>query len=164
MRALGSPDIHHYNAAVGWLELGNRVEARAEWEQISAGERLHPAVLELEWSLAAAEGDWEAGYAVAQRLITAVPTEPAGWLHAAYALRRIPTGGVAAAQEFLLPAADLFPEEPVIPFNLACYACQLQELAAARAWLRRAQAVGQADQIVAMAKADEDLRALWPEL
>jgi predicted Zn-dependent protease len=159
-----APDLHFFNAAAGWLELGNCVEARAELAHLSATYRQHPAVLELEWSVGAAEQNWEAAFTAARALVAALPEEPAGWLHRAYACRRMAGGGLKQAQTLLRPAADKFPQEPMILFNLACYACQLEELPAARDWLRRAEAIGGKKAIVAMALADEDLKPLWPEL
>jgi hypothetical protein len=64
----------------------------------------------------------------------------------------------------LLPAAAKFPEEPVIAFNLSCYACQLRELESARLWLQRAVKSGGKDAIKKMALADDDLEPLWPEI
>jgi hypothetical protein len=51
------------------------------------------------------------------------------WIHQAYALRRMTGGGIKAAWDARLPAADRFPSQPMIAFNLACYACQLGRLA-----------------------------------
>jgi len=64
----------------------------------------------------------------------------------------------------LLPAAETFPGEPTIPYNLSCYACQLQRLAEARTWLRRAFQLGDKDKLKAMALADPDLQPLWEEI
>jgi hypothetical protein len=44
---------HHLNAALGWLELGDHVEAYAELENITPALRSHPAVLELRWQISA---------------------------------------------------------------------------------------------------------------
>ncbi len=159
-----APDSHHYHAAWGWLELGNHSEARAEFTAISPANRAHPAVLDLHWSICAAEKDWSEAYRAAQELVAALPDEPGGWLHGAYALRRMPGGGLEQAWNYLQPQAERFPAEPVIAFNLACYACQLNQLDEARRWLQQACAVGEAKKIRAMALLDEDLQKLWPEI
>jgi predicted Zn-dependent protease len=164
MRPLLTPDAHHYNAAVGWLELGNRTEARAELDKVSAENLFHPIVLEVRWSLDAEAKDWDSALKTAQAIIKELPDEACGWLHCAYALRRIKSGGVDQAMAFLEPLADRFPDEPVIAFNLACYACQLNRLDVARHWLKRASDVGGEKEIRAMALADDDLKPLWPEL
>ena len=132
MNKLEPPDTHYFLAAIGWLELGNIVEARAELAQISAARQEHPDVLELRWSLAAEQKRWEEALEVARALLRRAPKRSSGWLHQAYALRRVPDGGVQKAWEALLPAFDKFPKEATIPFNLSCYACQLGQLDAAR--------------------------------
>jgi predicted Zn-dependent protease len=164
MKPLLAPDAHHFNAAVGWLELGNRAEARAELALVSAENLHHPLVLDLRWSLDAEEKKWDAALVTAQAIIATLPNEAAGWLHCAYALRRAKSGGLEKALAFLEPAANTFPDEPVIAFNLACYACQLNQLDEARRWLKRASDIGGAKEMRAMALADEDLKPLWPEL
>ena len=161
MQKLEPPDTHHFSAAIGWLELGNVAEARAELAHISSGRQEHPDVLEVRWSVAAEEKRWEEGLQVAQALLRCAPKRSSGWLHQAYALRRVPGGSVQKAWEALLPAFDKFPKEPTIPFNLACYACQLRQLEAARDWLKRAAAVGGKEKIKRMALSDSDLEPLW---
>jgi hypothetical protein len=53
-----------------------------------------------------------------------------------------------------------FPGESVIPYNLACYACQLGEMDAARRWLAKAVQVGGRAMIRRMAQDDPDLLPL----
>jgi hypothetical protein len=65
----------------------------------------------------------------------------------------------------LLPAVDQFPEEPIIPFNLACYASQLNRLTEAWAWLEEAvKRSGNRQRMFAMAAADPDLEPLWDRI
>jgi Flp pilus assembly protein TadD len=101
---------------------------------------------------------------VGELLVGLYPERADGWLHRAYALRRATNGGLTRARESLLPAADQFPDEPVIPYNVACYAAQLGELDEARTWLRRAFAVGRFETIQTMALSDADLTPLWDEV
>jgi predicted Zn-dependent protease len=164
MNKLEPPDTHYFLAAIGWLELGNVVEARTELAQISAARQEHPDVLELRWSLAAEQKRWEEALEVARALLRRAPKRSSGWLHQAYALRRVPDGGVQKAWEALLPAFDKFPKEATIPFNLSCYACQLGQLDAARDWLTRAVAVSGKEKVMAMALNDSDLKPLWDEI
>jgi Flp pilus assembly protein TadD len=164
MPKLEPPDAFALSAALGWLELGNAAEALAELEQITAGNQKHSGVLEVRWAALAELKQWEPALATACDLIQAAPENPSAWLHRAYALRRVPHGGLAAAREALRPAAEKFLQEPVIAFNLACYACQMGDLPEARQWLQRATAAGDAREIRQMALADADLAALWPEI
>ena len=164
MQKLEPPDTHYFFAAIGWLELGNLTQAQAELAQVSPAQQEHPDVLEVRWLFSAQQKHWEEGLQIAQALLRRAPKRSSGWLHQAYALRRVPGGGVQKAWEALLPASDKFPKEPTIPFNLSCYACQLQQLDTARDWLKRAVAVGGKEKIKQMALQDSDLEPLWDEI
>jgi Flp pilus assembly protein TadD len=164
MQKLEPPDTHYLLAAVGWLELGNSAEAGAELANVSAACQEHPDVLEVRWSLSAQQGHWQEALKVSQALLRRAPKRSSGWLHQAYALRRVPDGSVQQACAALLPAFDKFPKEPTIPFNLACYACQMRQLDAARDWLHRAIAIGGKERIQQMALKDSDLEPLWDEI
>ena len=164
MPMLEPPDYHHLRAAMGWLELGNNEEAKADIAKIAEGLRKHPDVLEVLWMIQATEDDWTAALATARSLIQIEPNRYEGWLHQAYALRRVSDGGLKAAWDALLPVASQFPSEPTIPYNLSCYACQMGQIDEARQWLQRAAGVGDKARIKSMALADPDLQALWKEV
>lgn len=157
-------DIHHLNAALGWLGLDCPADARAELDAVSSAQQLHPAVLETRWLLCAHQKTWRDALVVADQELAVAPNAASGWLHRAYALRRVDGGGLTLAWDALLPAAEKFPAEPVIAYNLSCYACQLNKLDASRAWLKRAAAIGGKEIIKKMALADDDLKPLWPEI
>ena len=164
MELLEPPDIHRLNAALGWLGLNCAPDARTELDAITPAMQLHPLVLEARWLLCVHEQTWRDALVVADCELAASPDEAAGWLHRAYALRRVEGGGLTQAWNALLPAATKFPSEPVIAYNLSCYACQLNEIDASRLWLRRAAEVGGKDVIKKMALSDDDLKPLWPEI
>jgi tetratricopeptide (TPR) repeat protein len=168
MPPLPPPDSFHVDAAAGWFMLGNLTEAALELERLSPAARDHPDALDLRWIVCARRELWEQCLQVAQTLLTVAPDRPDGWLHQAYSLRRVAGGGLAQAWAALLPAADRFPDEVLVPFNLACYACQLGDLDAARTWIERAWAIaeprGQKNAWIRRALADADLEPLWPEL
>lgn len=164
MPQLEPPDSHHLDAAIGWLGLGSTAEARIELDLISAARQKHPAVLEARWTLCAREHEWARALEIAETELAAAAGEAAGWLHRAYALRRVPDGGLSRAWEALLPAAEKFPTEPVIAYNLSCYACQMRQLDVARHWLKQAMKIGGKDAIRNMALADDDLQPLWTEI
>lgn len=164
MRSLQPPDSHALTAAVGWLELGNPTEAEAELSEIAKSWQDHPDVLEVRWILHAEKKEWDEALQIAESLVGSAPKRPTGWLHRAYALRRAHNGGLRKAWNALLPTARKFPKEPVIPYNLACYACKLQDLNEARRWLATAFKVGDKDAIKKMALADEDLKSMWAQI
>lgn len=164
MQRIKPPESHYVNAAQGWLELGLPDEATAELDQLSEGWQVHPDVLEVRWAIVATQKRWDAALELATELVQIAPGRPTGWLHRAYALRRVPEGGLRQAWNALLPAADRFPKEALIPYNLSCYACQMQRLSDARAWLRRAIAAGNGEHVKRMALQDQDLQPLWNEI
>jgi len=164
MQKIGPPDSHHLSAAIGWLGLGLREEAIKELDLISPSHQEHLAVLEARWTIYAEERRWDAALEVARQLLTKAPNHAEGWLHHAYALRRVAGGGLAKAWEALRPAADRFPKVSVIPYNLSCYACQMQQLDEARVWFKRAIKIGGREEIKQMALADTDLEPLWDEI
>ena len=164
MEKIGPPECHYVSAALGWLELGCLNEAQAELSHLNGAYRNHPDVLELRWWICAEQQEWREGLQIARALLHHAPERSSGWLHQAYALRRISDGGVKDAWRALLPAFDKFPREPIISFNLSCYACQMKLLDAARVWLKRAVVLGDKRKIKEMALSDKDLEALWPEI
>ena len=155
------PDSLHFQAAQGWLELGNHVEANEELENISACKRAHPAVLELRWQVYAAAKKWEAALDIAAALIKLDPEEPLGWVHKSYALHELKR--TAEARDNLLRIVDNFPISATMRYNLACYECQLGNLKQAREWLKQAFNLGDAKQMKLAALDDPDLEPLWEE-
>ena len=91
---------------MGWIELGNLAEAKAELAQIGPAFQMHPDVLEVRWLLCAEERKWDEGLQVARSLLHSAPDRASGWLHQAYALRRATNGGLRQAWDALLPALN----------------------------------------------------------
>jgi Flp pilus assembly protein TadD len=164
MTDLDFTSAHQLNAVLGWLELGNLQEARIELDRLASGVQARPDLLEVRWILDARQEDWSEALKTAERLVEVAPDNSAGWLHRAYAARRVPEGGVEQAATLLKPAAEKFPNEPTIPYNLACYACQLGQLDEARSWLKEAVKRGSARKVRTMGLSDSDLEPLWPEI
>ena len=166
MSPLEPPGGHFLNAATGWLMLGNAVESRAEFDQIGVELRAHPLVLEFEWRLLAAEKRWLDAVEASERLLRVCPDDANAWVHRSFALHELQR--TREAFDLLLSAVKRFPEETIIPYNLACYTCRLDDLPAARKWLEQALALDHSAeeklQRLRAALEDPDLRALWPEL
>ena len=158
------PDSHHLDAAIGWLGLDCVAEARESLGQVDPAFRYHPDVLSVHWTLHAHERQWDDALRIAGEELAGWPDEAAGWLHRAYALRRVSGGGLPQAWEALLPAAKKFPSEPVIAYNLSCYACQMHRLPDARTWLKKALKIGKRENVKELALADSDLQPLWEEI
>lgn len=184
--SLEPPDSHVFSAACGWLELGNLREAELELKKLAKSARKHPDVLEFLWAIHSRKDEWDDAARVAEELKRQAPDRASGWLHHSYALRRSSGGGLAASRDALRPAYELFPDEPVVPYNLACYACQLDCLDEAREWFSKAlkaeeqqtartvglllesvkpdSRVTSMSGIKKMALRDEDLKPLWSEI
>jgi hypothetical protein len=91
--------------------------------------------------------------------------QPASWICFAYASRRKTGGGIPEAKEILTEAKAKFPAEYLISFNLACYECQLGNLAAAKERLKEAiELAGDKKDIRLQALEDPDLEPLWSHI
>jgi Flp pilus assembly protein TadD len=162
---LPPPDHHHYDAAVGWLMLGDSTSALEELGRLGEASRRCTGVLELEWGIQAEREDWTAAAAVAGRLIDLAPAHEFGWVQRAYALRRMPDGNLERAWEALQPALERFPRSQIIAYNLACYAAQLGRIEDAWTLFQRALAVAEkACEVLCLALSDADLKPLWPRI
>lgn len=165
MMKLEPPDTFHLDAAMGWLELSNHTEAGEEIARISSELLDHPDVLEVRWAICAAGASWEAALTVAETLVSIAPDRSSGWVHRAYAMRRVPNAGLQMAWAALRPAFDKFPKEDVIPYNLACYAAQFGWLDVAWDWLQKAIKSGGTVRVIReRALADPDLKPLWKRI
>lgn len=155
MQKLEPPDSHHFNAAVGWLELGNPTEAHAELDRISLPFLLHPEVLDLRWRIQAKQGNWTSALDLARKLLEVEPDDPAGWINQSFTLHELKR--TQEAWDALLPAASRFPDVAIIQYNLACYACQLGKPDLAKDLFQRALKLGSKDELKGMALNDSDL-------
>lgn len=152
------PDTHHVNAALGWLELENPREAAEELKKLSAEADAHPKVMEVWWMIHARQRNWEAALTAARGLIAAAPDNPAGWIDQSFSLHELRR--TQEAWDELLPAATRFPKVAVIPYNLACYACQLGHPREAMKWLKIAIKLDGAENVKERASVDPDLAPL----
>lgn len=165
MKPLPPRDQHLFAAVLGWLELGSPAEAENELAQISAEFQKEPIILDLWWQVYGDQKNWAEALRIAREMVQLDPTLVSGYIQEAYALRRAPGGGVEQARKILLAAVRLFPDEDLIPYNLACYAAQLGQLDEAWDWLQKSIAVaGNAKAIKQRALKDDDLTALWPRI
>jgi tetratricopeptide (TPR) repeat protein len=162
MKPLEPPDSFHLQAAQGWLELGNHIEADTELDNITASLRAHPDVLKVRWEIYAAAKKWEAALDIAAALIQLDPEDPLGWVHRSYALHELKR--TAEARDNLLRVVDKFPISATMRYNLACYECQLGRLEQAKQWLEKAFAIGDAKNMKLAALDDPDLEPLWKEI
>ena len=157
---LPSEDVHHIHAAEGWLGLGNPTEAFAELEKLSPASREHPAAVIVRCSVHYAAKTWPKVLELADSLTRIAPEDPYGWLNRSHALHFM--GRTQEAWDALLPAAPKFKKLYAIPYDLACYAAVLGDLATAREWLAKAMRISkEPDKLKEHAQEDPDLKDLW---
>lgn len=146
----------------GYLELGMVKEAKAELDAITGDDARRPDVVALRVGMLQASQQWRELRKYAQALVETDPGEAGWWIIWAYAARRAAT--VKAAEKILLEAEERHPKDATIQFNLGCYACQLGDLAAAKARIVRAIALDNAFLKNAMDDPDlEPLRTADPD-
>ena len=154
------PDSFYVEAAQGWLELGNYPEAEAELNQVSTEAAAHPEVLHVRWHIKARQKNWEACIDIGRKMLEVAPDNSSGWINYANALFYLKR--FKDAFDALYPALEKFPDNPHIPYNLACYECQLGHMERAFVWLRKALRSGSSD-LKEMAANDPDLEPLRKE-
>lgn len=160
-------DTFHIRSAQGWLELGDHISAFEELEEVEPLHRAEPEVLKLRFQIFARAEKWEPAYHVANGMtrLTALRDDLNPFIWRSYAARRMPGGGLELAFKLLHEVAERFPDEPVVPFNLACYAAQLGRLDEARTLLDKALATaernGTAKHWKAVVAEEKDLEPLW---
>jgi predicted Zn-dependent protease len=159
---LGFSDQRQLDAAEGWLELGNWLEANEELEGISPKMRTHPCVLRVRWEIYAKAGKWEMAAEIARTLSEVLPDNSWGFIQLAYSLHELKR--TPEAKSVLLPLVTRFPDESTIQYNLACYCCQLGELKEAWQWLEKAIDQENKRDIRIVALEDPDLEPLWTQI
>lgn len=161
MRNFTRPDELHFQAAIGWLELGNWLEANEELENITPQMRAHPEVLTLRCEIHGRAEKWEACVGIAEAVVKLDSTRPEGWIHRSFALHVLQR--TQEAFDKLLPAAEKFPEVWTVPYNLACYCSQLHRFDEAQQWFKKAMAID--EHTVKRAGIDDpDLKPLWDSM
>ena len=140
MQDLDYPERHHLNAAVGWLELGDLAEAKAEADRVSWMNRFHPEVFIVRWCIHSRLGKWEAARDLARIFTRIFPERPTGWLCLSYSLYKLNRPLEAFLQ--LLHRTETFPQVCAIPYFLACYAWKMGDYRGAGKWIARFKALG----------------------
>ena len=146
-------------AAQGWVELGDNSEAVRELGQITPQYRSHPDVLELKWKISALDRSWNTCLGIAETLAELAPRRVTSWLLLAASLNHL--GETEEACETLIEMLSEFPENPALPYQLACYSCELGDLNEAIGWWDEACQLGDAKELKALALQDTALMPLW---
>ena len=161
LKPLPHPDNQHLEAAEGWFELGNHLEANEELEQISPQLRAHPFVLEMRYKIYSEAKKWEGAAEIARTMSVMLPDNSWGFIHYAFCLHELKRTKEAYA--VLIPVADKF-LDGTIRYNLACYSCQLGNLKESMQWLELAIDLSGKKDVRLMALDDPDLESLWNQI
>lgn len=137
-------------------------EAWVEMEKLSSGGRTKIEALTVSWKIFASQERWEEAVNMGREMVRTAPSITEGWINRSFALHEMRRTAEARAE--LLPAVEWFPKEPIIPYNLACYACQLGDMEAASRWFSEAVKRGGAKKMKAMGLDDPDLLPMKEEI
>jgi len=114
------------------------------------------------WRRSVERGDCEGALQVAQAITAISPNKSSGWLKQGFALNEL--GRTEDAFQVLSSIIEMFPNESLPAYNLACYACKTGRLDEAKRWLRKSMEVVGVDRVRANALKDSDLEPLWQEI
>ena len=142
--------------ATGYLTLNLKTEAAEALAEIDAADLDLTPVLALRAAVHCELAEWASAVPLLAVLCEREPGEVGHWIQFAYATRR--HFGITQARDILHRAFILHPREATVHFNLACYAAQLGELDAARAYLHAACKLDPA--FLALSLTDPDLAPL----
>lgn len=142
--------------ASGYLQLGMFREAAAELARLDGQLENDPDVLRLKLEMHAAGGEWRSARKCGRLLVELAPEDAQAWISYAFVTRRAVS--IRSARRILARAERLHPEEPIIKFNLSCYASQLGHFQEATLYLIEAIAIHPACQDLALS--DPDLEPL----
>ena len=135
---MSSPDHKILNAAIGWLELGNPVEAHKELEErLPADHRTAPEVLKLRCRIYREAKRWDCLSMLADSLYTAWPQEQ---FLVDFAWSEYQQGRREKAALVLLHESRRFPESESVAYHTAIVLAALDRLPEAREWLAKALA------------------------
>lgn len=162
MAEISLQDQRHFDAALGWLGLGNWEEANEELEKIAPQFKALPEVLAVRFDIFAKAAKWEYAAEIARCISELLPHNPYGHIQLAFALHELKR--TKDAYHVLVAVVDKFPDEHLIRYNLACYSCQLGNLKEAYLWLEKTIDVPSKKDIRKRALEDRDLEPLWLEI
>ena len=152
--------IHLLQPALGYLQLGMIEEANEEVEALPPELKTDIDVLGLRAMIYQESGAWQLLREVSGYLVKISPENSQNWIWLAYATRRC--SSISEAEQILITAVRQHPTEPMIHFNLACYAARSGDLGIARE--RLSQAITLDSGVRLLSLNDPDLEPLWAEL
>jgi len=147
-------------AAQGYVELGLFDEARLVVENLPEEVLSRVDVVEISLLCLMAEQRWEEALALTLKLCESEPTEPGGFIHAAYCLHELQR--TTEAIDLLCRGPSTLRSKAVYYYNLGCYHACLGQVESALKLLR--QSFEMDGGLRSVARKDPDLDLLRPQL
>lgn len=147
-------------AAQGYVELGLFEEARRVLRSLPREAFERSDVIEIGLLCLMGEHRWSEALAAAHELCTASPSDPGGFIHAAYCLHEL--GRTAEAMEVLQNGPKSLKGKSVYYYNLGCYNARLGQIDRALQYLEIAFEKDKS--LRRLARKDPDLAALRSQL
>lgn len=162
-------EMHLMRAALGWLELGNPAEARAEMEKIAKKFNTNPNVVLIWCDISAAQGNWDDCLKGALKVTKMLPSCLDGWIHLANATRHTGKDGIKKAEKILSSIYLKFHFCPAISYTRALCAGQRGDYEMAAEWLDDAftcatQKADVIDEFAAKAMKAPELKPIWDKI
>lgn len=120
---LEPPDSHHLQAALGWIGLGNFIDANEELEKVTPQLRSHPDVLAVRWQVYAHYNEWDVCLDLGKALMDLAPEHPLGSNYYTISLHKL--GRTEEAWKTASAKLLRFEKDWQLHYNSACYAANL---------------------------------------
>ncbi|MBV9107337.1 MAG: hypothetical protein JO313_15075 [Verrucomicrobia bacterium] len=146
--------------AEGYSELGMLDDALAQIDQLDSEHQDRLEILQIRVDILLRKKHWEDALRLSLRFCAINPSQPHGYVHAAFCLHEL--GRTSEAKQTLLEGPATLLDEPVYYYNLACYETVLGNLEQAKAYLRASLRLDKSFR--EMAKKDPDLKPIRDEL
>ncbi len=140
----------------GYRELGMHTYALKELANLTDEQTQSQTALQMRLAILMDANRWKKALTIARKLHAISPESADTHVNLAFVIRR--AHSLKDAQSILINAAEKFPTEAIIPYNLGCYACQNADLDEAKTYLTQAFQLD--TKYIEMAKKDEDLGEL----
>ena len=122
-------------AAQGYIELGLNDEAREELSALPVSAHGRVDVIEITLLCLMGEKRWEEAFALASKLCEQEPSEPGGFIHAAFCLHEMDR--TAEALDFLSRGPAALRTKSVFYYNMGCYHAKVGHMDKALHYLRQ---------------------------
>jgi tetratricopeptide (TPR) repeat protein len=151
----------HLEAATGWLELGNYLEANAELDRLPPELRASSEVLLLRCCIYRKAERWEDLEIIADGAVSLYPRSERFYIHLGWA--RLKQGKIDECLGTVTTAAARFRNSAEVAYLCACHSAVAGMPKGAREWLLIALALDPSDRMKLRALGQPELESVWRE-